>query len=136
MSRDSVARLWLAAAMAGPVQRTGKASVKLQERAVVPSWVVSSTVISLSSACLAGLPEPLLHRLVVGHAGGELEIRVAHAAGEVVGELVVAALGPLEDVELHREAVAFMERADREAGDAEPEVVIGEDAAGCGWGHG
>ena len=51
MSRDSVARPWLAAAMAGPDQRTGKASVKLQERLVVPSWVVSSTVISLSSAC-------------------------------------------------------------------------------------
>ena len=47
--------------------------------------------------------------------------------GQVMDELVVAALGPLEDLELHRQAVALAERADRDAGDAEPEVAGGQD---------
>src|SRR5215204_867054 len=88
----------------------------------------------LELGLLAGLPEPGLHGAVVGHPADELLVRVAHASGEVVDELVVAALGPLEDVELHRQPRALTERADREAGDADLEVVVAEDWAG--WGHG
>src|SRR4051794_20472779 len=82
---------------------------------------------------LAGLPEPLLQGVVVGHAARQGEVGVADTAGEVVDELVVAALGPLEDVELHRQPRALAERADVDPGDADLEVVIAEDGA---LGHG
>src|SRR5215212_6995270 len=89
----------------------------------------------LELGLLAGLPEPMVHRVVLRHPAGEREVRVADAARQVVDELVVAALGPLEDVELHRESGALAEGADVEAGDAHLEVVIAEDGA-AGLGHG
>ena len=52
----------LAAATAGPVHRTGKASAKVQERFVWPSWVAQLDRDLLELRLLARLLEPLLER--------------------------------------------------------------------------
>src|SRR4051812_18951662 len=60
----------------------------------------------------AGRREPFLERVVLDESAGEGQVGVADTAGEVVDELVVAALGPLEDVVLHLQAAALVEGSD------------------------
>src|SRR3954453_5435601 len=110
-------------ARAGPADREGVGERPRAARTAVLGLQLDRDLLELG--LLAGLPEPLLHGVVLRHPGAQREVGGADAAREVGDELVVAALGPLEDVELHREAGALAEGADVEAGDADLEVVIG-----------